>query len=143
VNLWAPGDGSEFFSGGPGHDALIFGSTDREAVPDPATGVRLPALRFGVPGFPQGIPTADVSGLTNSCTIEDSPSPGYRSLVRFRNAAGNILATVRVSEVEQVFCSQGGGVIAFADLTAPLPAFSVVTQAEVEHLNSLVAAMIR
>jgi hypothetical protein len=143
VNLWAPGDGSEFFSGGPGHDALIFGSTDREAVPDPATGVRLPALRFGVPGFPQGIPTADVSGLTNSCTIEDSPSPGYRSLVRFRNAAGNILATVRVSEVEQVFCSQGGGVIAIADLTAPLPAFSVVTQAEVEHLNSLVAAMIR
>jgi hypothetical protein len=143
VNLWAPGDGSEVFIGGPGRDALIFGSTDRDAVPDPATGVRLPVLRFGVPGFPQGIPTADVSGLTNFCTIEASPSPGYRNLVRFRNAAGNVLATVRVSEVEQVFCSQGGGVIAFADLTAPLPAFSVVTEAEVEHLNSLVAAMIR
>ena len=143
VNLWAPGDGSEVFIGGPGHDALIFGSTDRDAVAEPATGVRLPTLLFGVPGFPQGIPTADVSGLTNFCTIEDSPSPGYRYLVRFRNAAANILATVRVSEVEQVFCSQGGGVIAFADLTVPSPAFSVVTHSEVEHLNSLVASMIR
>ena len=63
VNLWAPGDGSEAFIGGPGRDALIFGATDREALPDPATAVRLPTLLFGVPGFPQGIPTADVSGL--------------------------------------------------------------------------------
>ena len=142
VNLWAPGDGSEAFIGGPGRDALIFGSTDRDAVADPATGVRLPTLLFGVPGFPQGIPTADVSGLLNFCTLEDSPSPAYRFLVRFRSAAGNILATVRVSEVEQVFCSQGGA-IAFADLTDPAPVFVVVTQPEVEHLNSVVAAMIR
>jgi hypothetical protein len=143
VNLWAPGDGSEAFLGGPGEDALIFGATDREEVAEPQTGVRLPRLQAGVPGFPQGIPTADVSGLTNSCTIEDSPSPGYRFLVRFRNAAGAILATVRVATVEQVFCSQGGGVIAFADLTAPAPVFVPVTLAEVERLNALVAAMIR
>ena len=39
VNLWAPGDGSEVFAGGPGNDALIFGATDREVNPDPATGV--------------------------------------------------------------------------------------------------------
>jgi hypothetical protein len=142
VNLWAPGDGSEAFIGGPGRDALIFGATDRDSAPDPATGVRLPTLLFRVPGFPQGIPTADVSGLSNFCTIEDSPSPGFQFFVRFRNAAGNILATVRVSEVEQVFCSQGGA-IAFADLTDPSPAFEIVTQPDVEHLNSLVAAMIR
>ena len=107
VNLWAPGDGSEVFAGGPGNDALIFGATDREVNPDPATGVRLPTAA-GVDGFPQGIPTANVSGLTNFCTVEASPSPGYDYLVRFRNAAGNILATVRVRDVEQVFCSQGG-----------------------------------
>src|SRR5688572_17922606 len=63
VNLWAPGDGSEAFIGGPGLDAIIFGATDREAVADPATGVRLPSLFFGVGAFPQGITTADVSGL--------------------------------------------------------------------------------
>ena len=142
VNLWAPGDGSETFIGGPGIDALIFGATDRDTLPDPATGVRLPTLFFGVPGFPQGVPTADVSGLSNFCTVEDSPLPGYQHLVRFRSAAGNIIVTVRVSDVEQVFCSQGGG-IAFADLTAQSPAFDVVSPAQVESLNAIVAAMIR
>jgi hypothetical protein len=101
-------------------------------------------LRFGVPGFRQGMPTADVSGLSNFCTIEDSPSPAYKHLVRFRGAAGNIIVmvTVRVSEVEQVFCSQGGA-IAFADLTVRSPVFVVVSQPAVETLNPLVAAMIR
>ena len=145
VNLWAPGDGSELFIGGPGHDALIFGATDREALPDPVTGVRLPTLLFGVPGFPQGIPTATVSGLANFCTLEASPSPGYEHLVRFRGrAAANIIVTVRVRDVEQVFCTgQAAGSIEFADLTDSSPAFVVVSQSEVEHLNALVGSMIR
>src|SRR5262245_63944034 len=62
VNLWAPGDGSEAFIGGPGLDALVFGITDRSTGPDSAAGVQ---LTFGVPGFPQGIPTANVSGQQN------------------------------------------------------------------------------
>ena len=90
VNLWAPGDGSEVFIGGPGLDAIVFGATDLETVADPDTGVLLPTLLFGVAGFPQGIPTADVSGLPQHCTVERSPSPGYDFLVRFRGAAGNI-----------------------------------------------------
>lgn len=145
VNLWAPGDGSEAFIGGPGLDAIIFGATDREAVADPATGVRLPTLLFGIAGFPQGITTADVSGLGNFCTLEASPSPGYQFLVRFRSAAtGNIIVTVRVTDVEQVFCtSQSGASIAFADLTVPSPDFGVVSLPEVQTLNPLVGAMIR
>jgi hypothetical protein len=145
VNLWAPGDGSEAFVGGPGLDAIIFGSTDREEIADVSTGVRLPTLLFTVAGFPQGIPTADVSGLANFCTLEASPSPDYDYLVRFRGrAASNIIVTVRVSEVEQVFCTdQVGGAIAFANLRDPSPAFIVVSQQEVATLNSLVAAMIR
>lgn len=145
VNLWAPGDGSEAFVGGPGLDAIIFGATDREAVADPATGVRLPTLRSGVSGFPQGITTADVSGLGNFCTVEASPSAGYQFLVRFRSAAtGNIIVTVRVTDVEQVFCtSQSGASIAYADLTVPSPGFNVVTLPEVQALNPLVGAMIR
>jgi Ca2+-binding RTX toxin-like protein len=142
VNLWAPGDGSEAFIGGPGTDALVFGTTDRNAAPDPVTGVRLPTLLQGVPGFPQGIPTANVSGQVNFCTTEDSPSPGYSHLVRFRGAAGNIIVTVRVTEVEQVFCSQGGA-ITFANLTLPAPVFVPVSQQDVATLNPLVAAMIR
>ena len=143
VNLWAPAMAARRSSAGQG--ATRSSSARRIAMrfaPDPTTGVRLPTLLVGVPGFPQGIPTADVSGLSNFCTLEDSPSPEYQYLVRFRGAAGNIIVTVRVSEVEQVFCSQGGA-IAFADLTVPSPAFVVVSQQEVETLNSLVGAMIR
>jgi len=144
VNLWAPGDGSEAFIGGNGLDALVFGTTDREALPDPATGVRLPTLLFGVPGFPQGIPTANVSGQVQHCTVEPSPLPGYDFLVRFRGPTGNIIVTVRVRGGEQVFCSRENGPgIAFADLTVPSPVFVDVLQHEVEKLNPLVAAMIR
>jgi hypothetical protein len=144
VNLWAPGDGSETFIGGPGLDAVVFGGTDRDTVPDPATGFLLPTLRFGVPGFPQGIPTADVTDLPQHCTVERSPLPAYDYLVRFRGPANNIIVTVRVSEVEQFFCPRGAGAgIAFADLTLPSPAFVDVSQQEVETLNPLVAAMIR
>ena len=145
VNLWAPGDGSEAFIGGPGLDAIVFGATDRDAVADPSTGVRLPSLHVGVPGFPQGIATADVSGLGNFCTVEASPFPGYQHLVRFRSAAtGNVIVTVRVTDVEQVFCtSQSGASIAFADLTVASPAFDVVSVSQVATLNPLVGAMIR
>jgi RTX calcium-binding nonapeptide repeat (4 copies) len=142
VNLWAPGDGSEAFLGGPGLDALIFGATDRRDTTDDTTGVRLPKLLDGVSGFPQGIPTADVSGLSNSCTVERSPLPGYDYLVRFLGATGNLIVTVRVRDVEQVFCSQDGG-IAVADLSQPSPEFVGVSQQEVEALNPLVGAMIR
>ena len=144
VNLWAAGDGSEAFLGGPGTDALVFGATDREAVADPQTGVRLPTLLSGVPGFPQGIPTADVSGQPQHCTVERSPLPSYDYLVRFRGPANNIIVTVRVRDVEQVFCtSEHGGGIAFADLTLPSPTFVDISQQETERLNRLVAAMIR
>ena len=125
--------------------AIIFGSTDREAVADPTTGVRLPTLLSGVPGFPQGIPTADVSGLSNFCMIEPSPSPGYDYLVRFRSrATTNIIVTVRVKDVEQVFCtSQGGPAIAFADFTDSTPAFVDVSLPQTQALNSIVGEMIR
>ena len=145
VNLWAPGDGSEAFIGGPGsRDALVFGATDRETTPDPDSGFLLPTLLLGIPGFPQGIPTATVSGVTSFCTIEASPLPEYEFLVRFLGVAGNLIVTVRVSGVEQVFCSgQGGGAITFADLTVPNPSFVVVSDQEVGQLNWLVGKMIR
>lgn len=144
VNLWAPGDGSETFIGGPGLDAEVFGATDRDTVADPATGVKLPTLLFGVDGFPQGIPTADISGLAQHCTLEPSPLPAYDYLLRFRGPANNIIVTVRLKDVEQVFCPSGSATgIAFADLTAGTPVFVNVSQAQVKALNPLVGAMVR
>jgi hypothetical protein len=83
-----------------------------------------------------------VSGLTNFCTLEASPLRGYDYLVRFRGAAGNIVVTIRVRDVEQVFCSQSGA-IAFADLTQSSPAFTIVSQPQVGALNAVVGSMIR
>jgi hypothetical protein len=52
--------------------------------------------------------------------------------------------TIRLAEVEQVFCtSQAGGQITFADLTQADPQFVVVTLEEVEKLNQTVAQIIR
>jgi hypothetical protein len=143
VNLWAPGDGSETFIGGPGLDAVVFGATDRDTVADPKTGMKLPTRHFGVDGFPQGIPTADVSDLVQHCSLERSPLPGYDYLLRFRGPTNNIIVTVRLTGVEQVFCPSGAGSgIAFADLTVPSPVVGVSTQ-EVAVRNPLVGAMVR
>jgi len=136
VNLWAPGDGSEAFIGGPGFDAIVFGATDIEGG--------LPKLLSGVEGFPQGIPTANVGGLPQHCSVEPSPLPGYDHLLRFRGPANNIIVTVRLRGVEQIFCPSGGSTgIAFADLSLSTPTFVDVSQQQVEALNPLVAAMIR
>jgi hypothetical protein len=140
VNLWAPGDGSDAFLGGSGRDALVFGVTDRDV-----DGV--PILSGPVRGFPGGVPTANVSGMGGFCTLEPvtDPTLGYEFLVRFFvRATGNLAVTIRVTDVEQVFCnSQVGGEITFADLTADNPAFVVVPLAEVSRLNEIVGLMIR
>jgi Ca2+-binding RTX toxin-like protein len=139
-----PPNSDIMFGGSGSRDALVFGATDRELIADPLTGVKLPTLLAGVSGFPKGIPTADVSGVTSFCTVEVSPLPEYEFLVRFLGVDGNLIVTVRVSGVEQVFCSgQGGGAITFADLTAPFPSFVVVSHQEVTQLNFLVGKMIR
>jgi hypothetical protein len=138
VNLWAPGDGSEAFVGGPGRDALVFGVTDRVAG--------VPILSAPVPGFPFGVPTANVSGQGGFCTVQPADEgSGYEFLVRFfARASGNLAVTVRVRDVEQLFCtSVAGGAITFADLSQPAPDFVVVSQVEVTALNPTVGSMVR
>lgn len=141
VNIWAPGDGSDAFLGGDGDlDAMVFGVIDRDHN-------NVPILTGPVGGFPQGVPTANVSGMGGFCTVErvEDPQLGYEFLVRFFvRESGALAVTIRLSEVEQVFCaSEEGGEITFADLTEAHPGFEVVTLNQVEDLNSLVAQIIR
>jgi hypothetical protein len=140
VAIWQAGDGSDAFIGGADFDALVFGTMDR----DPSN---VPVLTGRAPGFPNGLPTASVSGQGGFCTIErpEDPAIGYNFLVRFFvRATGALAVTIRVSEVEQVFCtSQAGGEITFADLTDENPEFVVVTPERVELLNGIVARIIR
>jgi hypothetical protein len=141
VSIWAPGDGSDFFEGGPGRDAQVFGVIDRD--PD-----NIPILTGGTPGFPRGIPTANVTESPGFCTLEQVPAAsdlGYEFLVRFFvRATGALAVTIRLVDVEQVFCtSREGGQIIFADLKRAQPQFEVVSLDQVERLNPLVRRIIR
>jgi hypothetical protein len=141
VSIWAPGDGSDFFHGGSGLDAQVFGVIDKD-------GNNVPTLTGQAPGFPQGIPTANVSGQGGFCTLERVPSEsnlGYEFLARFFvRANGNLAVTLRLVDVEQVFCtSQAGGRITYADLRQENPQFEEVSLEQVQYLNPLVARSIR
>jgi Ca2+-binding RTX toxin-like protein len=142
INIWAGGDGSDAFMGGPGRDALVMANVDRNGIE--------PILGEPVPGFPNGLPSANATNQAGFCTLERVPDGdrfGYAFLVRFfSKLAGNaLLATVRVdTDVEQVFCtSRDAASITFADLTEPDPQFVEVSLDDVDQLNHTVAQIIR
>ncbi|MGH8065078.1 MAG: hypothetical protein ACRERE_07510 [Candidatus Entotheonellia bacterium] len=141
VNIWQGGDGSDAFIGGPGLDAMVFGTMDR------ATATNVPILTAPVEGFPNGVPTANVTGQGGFCTLErvQDPEFGFEWLVRFFvRSTGALAVTIRLAEVEQVFCtSQAGGEITYADLTQASPQFVVVPLDQVPALNSIVGLIIR
>ncbi len=145
VSIWAPGDGSDFFHGGSGNrDAQVVGNIDR----DPA-GTRNVKLN-PANGYSQGLPSVDVTGLNAQCTIDKVPADselGYEFLVRFRNAAGALVVTLRQVEVEQVFCPSSNGQaatgIVYANLNQDNPQFRSVSLDEVKQLNPLVGQIIR
>ena len=140
VSVWAPGDGSDAFLGGRGKDAQVMGVIDRDAANVPTLGGR-------AAGFVKGVPTANLTGSPGFCTIERVADAGlgYEFLLRFFvRATGALAVTIRLSEVEQVFCtSQAGGAITYADLTAPNPQFVEVDVAKVRSLNHIVAGIVR
>ena len=142
VSIWAPGDGSDFFIGGPGaRDAQVFGVLDRDAA-------NVPVLTPIKGRFAEtGVPTADVTGSPGFCTLERvaDESLGFDFLVRFFvRATGGLAVTVRLTDVEQVFCtSKAGGAITYADLRQDNPQFVQIHLAEVKKLNRVVADVIR
>jgi hypothetical protein len=141
VVIWRPGDGSDVFIGGHGTDALVMGAIDRDARNLP---VIVPARGRHAK---TGLPTADVTGQPGFCTLEDvrGQDIGYDFLVRFfLKSTGALAVTMRVAEVEQVFCtSQTAQAITFADLEDESPAFVEISLDEVAHQNDTVAEIIR
>jgi hypothetical protein len=141
TNVWAPGDGSDAFLGAQGLDAQVFGVIDRDAN-------NVPTLSGPVPGFPRGVPTAEVTDSPGFCTLErigERNSLNYDFLVRFFvRSTGALAVTIRVEDTEQVFCtSEAGGAITFADLTQDNPEFEEVSLGEVRALNPDVRRIIR
>jgi hypothetical protein len=144
ISIWAPGDGSDTFIGGEGLDVQIVGLIDRVAQ-----GSLIPLLSNPTNKYPFGRPSVDVSGLNASCTLErvaeTDPDLGVEFLLRFRNAAGNIVVTMRLTEVEQVICPNLGqvGTILFADLTDRDPQFVPISLDQLPHQSQFVAPIIR
>ncbi|MEM9056897.1 MAG: hypothetical protein AAGD86_05430 [Pseudomonadota bacterium] len=141
TNVWAPGDGSDAFLGGPGfRDAQVFGVIDTglDAVPD----------LIAVPGRFRntGLPTADLTGSPGFCRLDivGDETLGFDFLVRFFvRATGDLAVTIRLRDVEQVFCtSEAGGDITYADLTSSDPRFVIVSQDEVRQLNATVGRIV-
>jgi hypothetical protein len=140
INIWSSGDGNDAFIGGGGIDAQVFGLIDLDAG-------GMPVLTPVGGDFPNGIPTANVTGMDGRCELDlvTDPVLGYQWLVRFFvRSSGASTATVRLAEVEHVFCpGQVAGQIEFVDLTAPQPAFAVVTLEQVQQVNFNVSLIIR
>ncbi len=141
INIWAPGDGSDAFIGGEGdYDAHVFGIIDRDDA-------GVPILTPSDIRRRTGIPTANTSGLPGFCALEkvSRAETGYDYFVRFTTFGDGLLkVTIRLRDVEQLFCTgPGGGAIFYADLTVPFPALHEVTLDEVAALNRVVGRIIR
>ena len=139
VNVWAPGDGDDDFFGGAGRDAQVFGVIDVNAN-------NVPTLSGRGRGYPYGLPTADVTGSPGFCRLEPAGQQGnFDFLVRFFvRETGDLAVTIRLADVEQVFCtSRAGGQITYANLTQANPRFVTVSRGEVANLNRTVGRIIR
>ncbi len=142
TNIWAPGDGSDAFIGGRGgRDSQVFGLIDRDEN-------NVPVLTPVVGTFSEtGLPTANVTGSPGFCRLElvEDTDLGFDYLVRFFvRSTGNLAVTVRLKDVEQVFCtSEAGGQITYADLTEDFAEFIEIDPSEVVGLNPAVNQIIR
>ena len=144
ISIWAPGDGSDAFIGGEGLDVQVVGLIDPVAP-----GSLIPLLSNPSNRYPFGRPSVNVSGLNATCTLErvaeTDPDLGVEFLLRFRNAAGDIVVTMRLTEVEQVICPNLGqvGTILFADLTDRDPQLVPISLDQLPHQSQFVAPIIR
>jgi Ca2+-binding RTX toxin-like protein len=142
TSVWAPGDGSDAFMGDSGLDAQVFGVIDRNQT------TNVPTRSGAYSEFPNGVPTAEVTGSPGFCTLERigaANSLNYDYLVRFFvRSSGALAVTVRLEDTEQVFCtSEAGGAITYANLRSDTPQFRVVSRARVNELNPIVWRIIR
>jgi hypothetical protein len=139
TNVWAPGDGDDAFRGGPDRDAQVFGVIDIDKR-------NVPTLSGKGRGYPYGLPTAAVKQSPGFCTVSRAPKQGkFEFLVRFFvRETGDLAVTIRLAEVEQVFCtSKAGGQITYANLTQAKPRFVKLSDGQVANLNGTVARIIR
>lgn len=146
IFIWKPGDGSDLFIGGPGHDVVVFGligevvdgNVEFKVVKDQKSGeVAIDPTTY--------LPLVDVTNSPGFCdVIDDSSSPeskdelaalGLDQLVRFslrkqanefesgvQDTDNGLRVTLHLSSVETLVCTnRDGGQIEVFDLTSTPP----------------------
>ena len=116
VNIWAPGDGSDAFLGGPGYDTHI-------SAPIVLDGENVALFDAGY----RRVPHVSIDAKPQfTCTVERVPAEqelGYDYITRFL-ANGNLAVTIRLEDVEQVLCpSPNAGKVLVAKLDGANPTF--------------------
>ncbi|HEU0102463.1 MAG TPA: hypothetical protein VFR07_09110 [Mycobacteriales bacterium] len=115
VNLWGTGDASETFVGDDGQDTQIVGRLLRNGDE-----LRLRTYQG------RKLPRVSLSTEGQSCALQVVPPAqrtGEQYLLRI-SARGQLSATIRLKDVEQVVCtSPRAGHARVADLTVPSPSF--------------------
>jgi RTX calcium-binding nonapeptide repeat (4 copies) len=123
INLWAPGDGSEVFIGDEDAnrkdvDVMVFAPFRFN-----------PTQKLSTYGN-RKIPMVKIDEQTFTCTLDKltpTAKDGTQFLARFRNAQGGLIVTVRLKDVEHVFCpSTKKGYAKVAYLDAKVPAFKEI-----------------
>ncbi len=155
IFLWSPGDGSDYFNGGPGTDTLVFGlmgEVENGQTVFRVSTDQLPGDVFIDPST--GLPQMDVTNSPGFCeVIDDSTAPGAAAeldalgldhLVQFsirgvrdafeagqQTTDNGLRVTLHLKDVEVLICTgrNGGVVEAFLLTTSPptpLPVASVL-----------------
>ncbi len=142
IFIWKPGDGSDFFDGGRGHDVVVLGVVGEQSDGEPVFAVSNDQVAGKVFLDPDnGLPQVDVTGSPGFCEIIDAASSDdadaqlealeLDTLVQFsirgiRNAfeAGEqatdngLRVTLHLDRVETLVCTnRDGGEIEVFDLT--------------------------
>jgi hypothetical protein len=119
VNIWAPGDGSDAYEGGPGYDTHITAPLVLDQTGNAPT--------LFNSGYYRNVPHVTIDNQTTSCTIERVPNDqnlGFDYVTRFLNAQGGVVVTIRLKDVELVLCpSRNPGTVMVANLLRPTPTF--------------------
>ncbi len=152
VFIWAPGDGSDFFDGGPGTDAVVFGLLG-ESQPDGNVEFKVSNDQVAGEVFIDPVTETPVVDVTNSpgfCPIIDAStsedaaaeldSIGLSHLVQFvirgirdafeageREDDSGLRVTLHLTDVEVLVCADrdGGDILIFDLTTAPATEISI------------------
>ncbi|HET9288935.1 MAG TPA: hypothetical protein VFO26_15375 [Gaiella sp.] len=134
VNIWAPGDGSDFYLGGSGYDTHI-------SAPLVLDGEQVALFR----AYGRDVPHVSIDSKPQfTCTVERVPRElglGFGYITRFF-ANGNLAVTIRLQDVEQVLCpSPNAGKVQVARLVGANPAF--VERSLSDFSGSLLGAILQ